>query len=278
MGHQLCSGNRRLKQESIWTNPPWTSAHKVPTLLSIAMHSPGTCGEDETGAAQSTSSKRFKKVHFTLHNRVKPISDTEEAPAFGPGCDPGDPGSNPTSGSRCDDSGDSDEMQNAAPPASSCWLCVLLAPVEYLTQEIPNSEAEEETSALSQGDQDGFFIRHFLRRNVTDAEDLCLESIDGSSSGEEDSADDSMDTGDSRERGNIVPLSRSIPSTDIRAAAREEICMSEEKEELETSGTAGQSDLVPEAPDSPEVLRDGEPRDASASVCSFGGDSEAGKA
>ena len=32
------------------------------------------------------------------------------APAFGPGCDPGDPGSNPTSGSRC--------MEPASPSAS----------------------------------------------------------------------------------------------------------------------------------------------------------------
>ena len=79
MGQQLCRGNRRLKQESIWTNSPWTSAHKMPTLLSIAMHFPGTCGEDETEAAQSTSrKKRFKKVRFSLHNRVYPISDTEE--------------------------------------------------------------------------------------------------------------------------------------------------------------------------------------------------------
>ena len=31
------------------------------------------------------------------------------APAFGPGCDPGDPGSNPTSGSRC--------MEPASPSA-----------------------------------------------------------------------------------------------------------------------------------------------------------------
>ncbi|XP_077730919.1 uncharacterized protein LOC144299271 isoform X3 [Canis aureus] len=45
----------------------------------------GTCGEDETEAAQSTSrKKRFKKVRFSLHNRVYPISDTEEDPTEGP--------------------------------------------------------------------------------------------------------------------------------------------------------------------------------------------------
>ena len=39
-------------------------------------------------------------------------------PAFGPGCDPGDPGSNPTSGSRC--------METASPSAcvsASLSLC-----------------------------------------------------------------------------------------------------------------------------------------------------------
>ena len=80
MGQQLCRGNRRLIQESIWTNPPWTSAHKLPTtLLSIAMHFLGTRGGDETEAARSTpTKKRFKKVRFALHNRVKLISATEE--------------------------------------------------------------------------------------------------------------------------------------------------------------------------------------------------------
>ncbi|XP_022265983.1 uncharacterized protein [Canis lupus baileyi] len=248
MGQQLCRGNRRLKQESIWTNSPWTSAHKMPTLLSIAMHFPGTCGEDETEAAQSTSrKKRFKKVRFSLHNRVYPISDTEEDPTEGPAEDL------PTD--------EAEERASSLPEVDA--ETIQNSPVESLTQEIPNSEAEEETSALSGGGRPRWFIRHFSRRNVTDAQDLCLESIDGSSSGEEDSADNSTDTGDSRERSNTVPLSRSIPSTDIREAAREEIFKLEEKEELGTS-TAGQSDLIPEAPDSPEVLRDGEPRDASA--------------
>ncbi|XP_077730905.1 uncharacterized protein LOC144299269 isoform X2 [Canis aureus] len=152
-------------------------------------------------------------------------------------------------------------------------------------------------------------ICHFSRNNLAYEQDLCVESIDDSSGGEEVSADDSTDSRDSDERSNIVPhhphpsplslgsalnsqggsgpgvsraeptqLSRSIASTDIREEATEEIGHSGEKEELGRSGTAGQSDLVPEAPDSPEVLRDGEPRDASALVCSFGGDSEDGKA
>ena len=38
------------------------------------------------------------------------------APAFGPGRNPGDPGSNPTSGSRC--------MEPASPPLLSLSLCV----------------------------------------------------------------------------------------------------------------------------------------------------------
>ncbi|CAK7314135.1 NEB [Vulpes lagopus] len=177
---------------------------------------------DRSCAWSTPRKKRFKKVRFALHNRVKLISATEEDPTEGPAEDvPMD---------------EAQERASSLPEVDA--ETNQNSPVEYLTQEIPNSEAEEETSALSQdeGDQDGFFIRHFSRRNVTDAQDLCLESIDGSSSGEEDSAveDDSMDTGDSRERGNIVPLSRSIPSTDLREAAREEICTSEEKDELET--------------------------------------------
>ena len=40
---------------------------------------------------------------LVLENNVSGIPGWRSglAPAFGPGCDPGDPGSNPTSGSRC---------------------------------------------------------------------------------------------------------------------------------------------------------------------------------
>ncbi|XP_077730906.1 uncharacterized protein LOC144299269 isoform X3 [Canis aureus] len=156
--------------------------------------------------------------------------------------------------------------------------------MEGPAEDLSRDWAEEGTSSLPEQEaaQDGGFmysnICHFSRNNLAYEQDLCVESIDDSSGGEEVSADDSTDSRDSDERSNIVPLSRSIASTDIREEATEEIGHSGEKEELGRSGTAGQSDLVPEAPDSPEVLRDGEPRDASALVCSFGGDSEDGKA
>ncbi|XP_077730915.1 uncharacterized protein LOC144299271 isoform X2 [Canis aureus] len=62
-----------------------TSQNREPRHIGLSGTLSGTCGEDETEAAQSTSrKKRFKKVRFSLHNRVYPISDTEEDPTEGP--------------------------------------------------------------------------------------------------------------------------------------------------------------------------------------------------
>ena len=61
---------------------------------------------------------RSHEVHEKLETHGIPGWRSGLAPAFGPGCDPGDPGSNPTSGSRC--------MEPASPSAcvsASLSLC-----------------------------------------------------------------------------------------------------------------------------------------------------------
>lgn len=71
-------------RSKLWLLPRWSSASKMPTLLSLSMHFPGLCVEGErevvepptTTSASSTEKKQ--RVRFSLHNQVFQIGDTEE--------------------------------------------------------------------------------------------------------------------------------------------------------------------------------------------------------
>ena len=60
---------------------------------------------------QAVQNKKLLQEKIDLNNLTRGIPGWRSglAPAFGPGSDPGDPGSNPTSGSRC--------MEPASPSA-----------------------------------------------------------------------------------------------------------------------------------------------------------------